>query len=84
MESQCLYEEMDQTLDQLLKNEEVLDAIQRNPKLSYEKETLEKMQVSLVAHLLHVHDGLEKRYKNRLRKSRTQKVKEMASRYPLY
>lgn len=83
MEKQSLYVDIDQTLDQLLKNEQVLDMIQENPELDQEKKALERTQESLVAHLLHVHGHLERRYKNRLRKSRTEKVRNIASRYSL-
>jgi hypothetical protein len=84
MEKQSLYQDIDETLDQLLKNEQALDFIEENPEFTREKQALEKTQESLVAHLLHVHNHLEKRYKNRLRKSRTEKVRNIALRYSIH
>ena len=62
-------QEMNHTLEQLSKNEEVLKSIQENPEFRYEKEILERTQASLAAHLFH----LENRSTYRLRKARTRK-----------
>ncbi|MBM3202176.1 MAG: hypothetical protein FJZ56_07215 [Chlamydiae bacterium] len=73
-----LTKEFDSTLEQLLKNEEVLYSIQEDPDFFYEKDILQRTQASLAAHLSH----LEIQHKNRLRPARKEKAKALIARYP--
>lgn len=74
-----IYEEIDRALDQLIENEEALNLIQDDPKFDHEKEALEKLQESLLAHLTHVNYFVENHKIGFFTKSKKEKRKELYS-----
>lgn len=56
-----LLAEIDSTLDQLISNAEILGKISSNPSYEEEVTALHKTQESLLAHLMHLDQSLEKK-----------------------
>ncbi len=55
-----ILKKIDQTLDQLIENASVMQQIASNPPFKREYEALDNMQESLLAHLMHLYEFLEK------------------------
>ena len=93
MERREILNEIDETLDQLIKNAAALNEVTSDPLYQREIEALQKMQESLLARLLHLDRFLKDRSENKTETSIYDKLtifselsstlaKQMRSRYP--
>jgi hypothetical protein len=69
MERREILNEIDATLDQLIKNAAALNEVTSNPLYQTEVDALQKMQESLLARLLHLDGFLEEKSQNKTERS---------------
>ena len=74
MESRKILQEIDVTLDQLIKNAAALTEVSNDPLYESEVQALNKTQESLLAHLLHLDQFLKDKQKNKSSVSIHQKL----------
>ena len=69
MERREILNEIDATLDQLIKNAAALNEVTSNPLYQTEVDALQKMQESLLARLLHLDGFLKEKSQNKTERS---------------